>query len=84
MGLLTIIPAVVLTLLWVSPTSARTDCHYDMKDMLEGTLEIAREVETNRQGQGEPADCTLAGWKVPKDKQQYQIPQSGDHARQEK
>lgn len=65
-----IAPAVVLALIWASPVLAGSDCHDNLKDMLEGTLEVARDVGSDPQDQGEPADYTLTAWQAPKTTQQ--------------
>jgi hypothetical protein len=70
MRLLSIVPALALALLWSPFASASSDCHYDMKDMLQGTLEVAQHAGSEPPEQRQPADCTLAAWQALEMKQQ--------------
>lgn len=53
---------VLLAFVLASPALANADCHRDMKDLLEGTLEVAAGTEAGSEKPQEPADCTLASW----------------------
>ena len=52
--------AALLTL--SAPAMARTDCHQDMKEMLQGTLEIGRDVDRSPSDDQAPSGCALAAW----------------------
>jgi hypothetical protein len=56
-------PIIVLAFLMSPPAFAQSDCHDDMKDMLQGTLDIAHDINMAPRDLGDPADCTLASWR---------------------
>jgi hypothetical protein len=66
MSAATIASFVILAFLWAPPALARSDCHHDMKDMLEGTLEVAKDFNSGLEERDHPVDCTLATWSAPK------------------
>ncbi len=57
-----IAPVVLFAFFSVSPAWANADCHQDMKDLLEGTLEVAADIEAGSEQPAEPDECTLASW----------------------
>lgn len=54
--------AAAILLMLSAPAMAKTDCHQDMKEMLQGTLEIARHVDRSPSDDQAPSGCTLASW----------------------
>ena len=59
-----VIVAALLFLTLPSISSARAECYDGLKDMLDGTLEVANSADRTDRG-SEPADghrCTLATW----------------------
>jgi hypothetical protein len=49
-----------LSMLMSSAALARSDCHQDMKDMLQGTLDMAKQTGDRRADDDESNGCTLA------------------------
>ncbi len=58
-----LVGAITLVALMPSVAIAQSDCDQDMKDMLEGTLDIAKHVDVGKTD-GDSQGCTLASWEA--------------------
>lgn len=53
--------AIALATLLPSAAQAQRDCHQDMKDLLQGTLDMAKQADVRQAGDSGSSGCTLAG-----------------------
>ena len=53
--------AIALATLLPSAAQAQRDCHQDMKDLLQGTLDMAKQADVRQAGDSGSSSCTLAG-----------------------
>lgn len=53
--------AIALANLLPSAAQAQQDCHQDMKELLQGTLDMAKQADVRQAGDNDSSSCTLAG-----------------------
>ena len=54
--------ALTLSALLPSAALAQADCHQDMKEMLQGTLDMAKQADVEKSNDDGSDACTLADW----------------------
>ena len=55
-----LLSAIALATLLPSAAQAQQDCHQDMKDLLQGTLDMAKQADVRQVGDSGSSNCTLA------------------------
>ena len=58
-----LVGAAALSLLMSSAALAQPDCHQDMKDMLQGTLDMANQTDVRTADDDGSNGCTVADWR---------------------